>query len=333
MVVVVEKNPINNQGHKFSVKHKGRKGFAPLEACCEGGQRGSAGLVLTGFTLFELLVVLGIVSVLMGILLPVLGKARRKAGLLLCMRNQREILRAVNLFATDNEGTYPESVATIGAGSVWHWAEPTTMTGCMARSPQIHRSVSAYLRSYIEDASIMFCPSAPSKYKYLQQAWDAGDEWDNPETPTLPPPLSAADPVKGTYCFYWNYMGYLEGREYPFKGPRYLAGGRGRSRLLVSDYFGYDHWRSRNAYGSCERFKGANIAEGSLVSSAYWSVINSGEVGLDTLKIKLHGGYADGHVERYGPAEVTPMWVSIASDGTVRNTIPGIFYLPRDALH
>ncbi|UCG55886.1 MAG: hypothetical protein JSU70_13560 [Phycisphaerales bacterium] len=111
----------------------------------------------------------------------------------------------------------------------------------------------------------MSCPSVPRKYKYLQQAWDAGDDWDNPET-TFP-----SDPVLGSYCFYWNYMGFLGYDEPPFRGPQNSLGGRVRSTLIVSDYFGYDHHQSPGAYGSCEKLKGGSFTPGTEVSSAYWS--------------------------------------------------------------
>lgn len=328
---VVEEESISSQGHNSAVKHKRRKGFTPLEVHSEGGHRDSTGLVLTGFTLVELLVVLAGIAMLMAILLPALGKAKRQAKALLGMSNQRQTLSGVNFFAMDNDGRYPESVATIGFGDHWHWQEPTMLTAYRQRSPGLHRSMSTYLRSYIKDASIMFCPNAPRKYKYIQEAWDAGDNWDNPETGPIP------DPVLGTYCFYWNYTGFLEGGRGPFRGPSGPSGRRGRSELLVSCYFGYNHWRSPNAYGSCEGFKGARVTEGTSVSSAYWSRQKSGgNVSLDTLGIELTAGYADGHVECYRPSEVVPMRVSITSDGSVPypdGIGPGVFYLPRNGLH
>lgn len=284
-----------------------------------------------GFTLIEVLVVISIISLLMAILVPALGKARHQARTIVGMGNMRQIVGSVNLFALDNDNQYPESVATIGFGDHWNWQEPTMLTGYRKRSPQLHRSMSAYLHNYIADASIIFCPNAPKKYKYLQQAWDAGDDWDNPETPPVP------DPVIGTYCFYWNYTGYLGNASQLFKGPRSTLGGRGQSKLLVSDYFGYDHWRSPNAFGSCIKFEGADITEGTWVSSAYWSRPASGSsVNLDTIEISLYGGYTDEHVERYNPSDVIPMKVSITSDGSTpypSGVGPGIFFLPRNALH
>lgn len=143
---------------------------------------------LHGFTLVELLVVISIISVLMGILLPALGKVRRQAKTLIGVNNQRQIVLGINCFAMDNDDSYPESVATMRFGGLWWWQEPMMMTACNPRASQTHPSMSAYLHSYIEDASTMFCPSAPRKYEYLQQAWDAGDEWSNPDTP---PPTAA----------------------------------------------------------------------------------------------------------------------------------------------
>ncbi len=290
-----------------------------------------------GLSLLELLVVMAIVGMWLAILLSASVGVRKDAQAVLCMDNQRKIVLGASSFAADNECRYPESVATIGeTEDFWNWQEPTMLTSCRQRDQRLHRSVSAYLRSYIPQVSIMFCPGAPEKYKYLQEAWEAGDEWDNPKTPP------EQDTVMGTYCFYWNYTGFLEGRDVPFRGPQSLGRERGESWLMVSDYFGYGHWRNKliygdyKAYGSCERFKSAIVTPGTLVSSAYWSCRGGDEEsGLETLKIKLHAGYADGHVERYTAKEVVPMRVSQSPDGSTpypRDLGPGVFYLPEDAL-
>jgi hypothetical protein len=201
------------------------------------------------------------------------------------------------------------------------------LTGYRKRGPQFHRSMSAYIGGYIEDAEKVFCRNAPEKYEYLQQAWDAGDDWDNPDTAPV------SDPVFGTYCFYFNYIGFLERPRGIFKGPRNSSDGPRTSKLLISDYFGFNHWRNPNAYGSCEKFINSTLVPGTYVSSAFRSY---SAPDLSVLKIKLHAGYTDGHVASYYPSQTVPMQVSITPDGSVpypRSAGPGIFYLPEDALH
>jgi len=280
-----------------------------------------------GFTLIELLVVISIISLMMGITLPVFSRLRRQARTMLSMSNMKQIASALNLYASDHNERYPESIATIGFGNTWNWSDSTRLTGNRRRSPQLHRAMSEYLRSYIPDASIMYCPKVPHKYEHLQKAWDAGDNWDNPNT-SFP-----ADPVGGTYCFYWNYRGFVGGRRIVFRGPQGPASSGRYSKLLVSDYFGYDHWRNPGSFSSCEPFDGADIIPETWLLSSFWFRKSDAD---DFPEIKLRAGYTDGHVETYSASNVVPIKVSITADGTVPypdGMGPGVFYLPRNALH
>jgi prepilin-type N-terminal cleavage/methylation domain-containing protein len=57
-----------------------------------------------GFTLVELLVVIGIIAVLVGILLPVLSKARQAGNRASCMNNIRNMEMAQMIYCNDNHG-------------------------------------------------------------------------------------------------------------------------------------------------------------------------------------------------------------------------------------
>lgn len=59
------------------------------------------------FTLMELLVVIGIISMLMGILLPSLGKARQQGQRIFCLNNLRQMAIAAQTYAQTYDDYYP----------------------------------------------------------------------------------------------------------------------------------------------------------------------------------------------------------------------------------
>ena len=70
------------------------------------------------FTLVELLVVIGIIAVLISVLLPVLGRARRAGQEVACMSNQRQLATALHTYADAHKGNTMPIVFT--PGNYWH---------------------------------------------------------------------------------------------------------------------------------------------------------------------------------------------------------------------
>ena len=60
-----------------------------------------------GFTLVELLVVIGIIAVLAGFLLTVSSRGKEQANSAICMNNMRQIGAGFIMYTQENEGKYP----------------------------------------------------------------------------------------------------------------------------------------------------------------------------------------------------------------------------------
>jgi hypothetical protein len=283
-------------------------------------------------TLIELLVAISIVTLLVGVLLPALSHARRAARSLLTAHRQRQVVLAVSLYAADHEGRYPESVATAAMlGRTWRWQEPRMLKACQPRAAGYRCAMASYVRPYLDKAATLSCPSSPRPYPYLEDAWQAGEQWNNPDT------SFTDDSMLGSFCFFWNYIGYLTEQDRPFLGPQTDQGRRGCSRLLVSDYFGFNHWRSPDAFGSCAPLPRAEITAETHEAPPHWFRTLSGSPDRTTLSLKLQAGFVDGHVEAYRPGETAILEVADALDGTTPALSgfgigAGQFFLPQQAV-
>ena len=103
-----------------------------------------------GFTLVDLLVVIGIIALLVAILLPALQKARESAKVTQCLSNLRQMGLAQGMYLLDNKGRLPNRRIRNGASS---WV---TQFGWVGRLPIQHPG---------------FTPDLHPFNKYLNQAY------------------------------------------------------------------------------------------------------------------------------------------------------------------
>ncbi len=124
-----------------------------------------------GFTLVELLVVIGVIAILIALLLPALSKARESASRTKCLSNQRQLVNALILFAHDHRGLTPVRGTTVGGSSVpvWPYELWRYATGSQSPAPPLK----SYNPAKYWNSTVFNC-STHRQPPRVVQGWDLG---------------------------------------------------------------------------------------------------------------------------------------------------------------
>jgi prepilin-type N-terminal cleavage/methylation domain-containing protein/prepilin-type processing-associated H-X9-DG protein len=133
-----------------------------------------------GFTLVELLVVIGIIALLVSILLPVLSNARKTANDTQCASNMRQLCTALVMYANEFKGKFPPNIGSSGpAVQWWYDAErigrylpktkqfaTTSVYGTVFICPRDEEAGRSYAMNY-------YASSGPLSAQYAKLPWAA----------------------------------------------------------------------------------------------------------------------------------------------------------------
>lgn len=179
----------------------------------------------SAFTLIELLVIIGIIALLIGILLPVLGHARKAARQTSCLSNLRQVYLATFMYTLDENDWLPydylEGPADLGIGEPLEFAAWYMRVGkAQGYSDVVHRS--GYL------------PYDPESY--------ADDVWHCPFIEEFTQLTYSPNRGSCHYAMDWKTTGYRKpgGAFDPWLPMRRLSEFSSDRRLQADTAYGYD---------------------------------------------------------------------------------------------
>ena len=285
-----------------------------------------------GFTLVELLVVIGIIALLVGILLPSLNNARKSANTVKCATQLREIGTAFQFYSHEYDDYYPPAQLRMasgarynlygieypvaGAGAYWfNFIAPYVSSGQAGNAAQTTSEADA-----IRNRSVLWgCPefegyppvgSTPDQIPFNPAQTGYGMNGYPGWTKDSPEPPGYFEDDKGIA---WSFTtSYLWSPAQPNLGftKRFYWDRNGTERMLVADarVWLVDDARIPDDGEVLPQIPDLNAGAERAAFQTYVNIFRHGDVGekadgfsrsydLATSTVKYNILYADGHVE------------------------------------
>jgi len=172
-----------------------------------------------GFTLVELLVVISVIGLLMGILIPAMGKARAAANRTYCMSNLRQIGVAFRAYLDDNRDIFPLCCA-----------EPWDITN--TTDPLYLPPITKVLGPILKEPKVFICKADNVKKYYLMVGNTSYYYKGRPQPPT---PL----------CYQRDGLGGITVRE----SCEAIGGAKEKNISVMSDFVADSHHPPHPAIG------------------------------------------------------------------------------------